>query len=97
MGATLTHSLAKNVNMWGINGKIGFQHLQLKDVVIGKFGFPLTSLSDVHFFKILFVMAGFTLQALMQMNFLPMSDFWKIVFQRQCAIIVSHLEPRTKK
>ncbi|XP_049427270.1 uncharacterized protein LOC125885642 [Epinephelus fuscoguttatus] len=34
MGATLTHSLAKNINMRGLNGKIGFQHLQIKDVVI---------------------------------------------------------------
>lgn len=36
MDATLTHNLA-NVNMGGINGKIGFQHLQIKDVVIEKF------------------------------------------------------------
>ncbi|MED6243948.1 hypothetical protein ATANTOWER_030915 [Ataeniobius toweri] len=27
---TLTHALAKNINMQGINGKIGFQHLQIK-------------------------------------------------------------------
>lgn len=42
MGATLTHSLAKNINMRGINGKIGFQHLHIKDVVIGKFVLRLT-------------------------------------------------------
>ncbi|MED6287172.1 hypothetical protein CHARACLAT_013648 [Characodon lateralis] len=35
MAATLTHALAKNMNMKGINGKISFQHLQVKEVVIG--------------------------------------------------------------
>ncbi|MED6259619.1 hypothetical protein ATANTOWER_026505, partial [Ataeniobius toweri] len=34
MAATLTHALAKNMNMQGINGKTGFQHLQVKEVVI---------------------------------------------------------------
>lgn len=101
MGATLTHSLAKNINMRGINGKIGFQHLQIKDVVIGKFVLRLTdSLTDSLWLCIF--MAGFTLQVLMpNSEFLPISDFWNIayvcVFQRLCDIIVWLLMPRTKK
>ncbi|XP_038554925.1 uncharacterized protein LOC119888442 [Micropterus salmoides] len=34
MHAMITNSLAKNINMRGINGKIGFQRLQIRDVVI---------------------------------------------------------------
>ncbi|MEQ2306712.1 hypothetical protein AMECASPLE_011070, partial [Ameca splendens] len=34
VAASLTHTLAKNMNMQGINGKIGFQHLQVKEVMI---------------------------------------------------------------
>lgn len=39
MHAMITNSLAKNINMRGINGKIGFQRLQIRDVVIGKLAF----------------------------------------------------------
>ncbi|XP_051991839.1 uncharacterized protein LOC127650438 [Xyrauchen texanus] len=34
MHATIANSLAKQMNMRGVNGKIGFQRLQLRDVVI---------------------------------------------------------------
>lgn len=43
MGATVSHSLAKSINMRGINGKIGFQNLQIKDTVIGRFVLRLLS------------------------------------------------------
>lgn len=36
MHAMITNSLARTINMRGINGKIGFQRLQLTNVVIGK-------------------------------------------------------------
>ncbi|KTF79429.1 hypothetical protein cypCar_00039317, partial [Cyprinus carpio] len=34
MHGLVTNDLAKKINMRGINGKIGFQHLRLRDVVI---------------------------------------------------------------
>ncbi|MEQ2166386.1 hypothetical protein GOODEAATRI_027463 [Goodea atripinnis] len=70
MAATLTHALVKKMNMQGINGKIGFQHLQVKEVVIRKFVLRLqyrltltmyfhvwiyTADTDVHFRMFLFV------------------------------------------
>ncbi len=36
MHAMFTNSLARTINMRGINGKIGFQCLRLRNVVIGK-------------------------------------------------------------
>ena len=51
MAATMTNTLAKQTNTRGINGKIGFQHLHIKGVVVGKFDLRFTvSLSDSLFF-----------------------------------------------
>jgi len=36
MTATITNSLAKNINMRGVNGKISFKSLQLRNIVLGK-------------------------------------------------------------
>ncbi|CAJ1057639.1 BUD13 homolog [Xyrichtys novacula] len=42
MQATITNSLAKNINMRGFNGKIGFQRLRIRDVV---FALPITGIA----------------------------------------------------
>ncbi|XDV28631.1 hypothetical protein PO909_031864 [Leuciscus waleckii] len=34
MTATITNSLAKNINMRGVNGKISFKSLQLRNIVL---------------------------------------------------------------
>jgi len=39
MHGLFTNSLARKVNMRGLNGKISFLRLQIRDVVIGKFPF----------------------------------------------------------
>lgn len=61
VGATLSHSLVKSINMRGINGKIGFQNLQIKDTVIGTFVLRLLSPSHaclllcVHYNYVVYV------------------------------------------
>lgn len=58
MHTTITNSLAKNINMRGVNGKIGLQRLQLRDVVIGKLALmPIVSficLRIQKLFKLIF-------------------------------------------
>lgn len=46
MPAMITNSLAKNINMRGVNGKIGFWRLQIRDVVCGKY-----TLMKIHGFN----------------------------------------------